>query len=294
MRRARHRTPAARSPRRSRPRSRSTSIGVHKWFGDFHVLRDINLRVTRGERIVICGPSGSGKSTMIRCINRLEEHQQGRIVVDGIELTDDVKKIDEVRREVGMVFQHFNLFPHLTVLENLTLAPIWVRKLPKKEAEEIAMHYLERVKIPEQAGKYPGQLSGGQQQRVAIARALCMNPKIMLFDEPTSALDPEMVKEVLDTMVELAQDGMTMLVVTHEMGFARQVAEPRRVHGRGPDRRDERAGGVLRQSAARADQAVPEPDFALRSEGYRYGTALLPLPRQAGEVKAAPCAIALR
>ena len=199
-------------------------VGVHKWYGDFHVLRDINLHVTKGERIVICGPSGSGKSTMIRCINRLEEHQQGRVVVDGTELTNDVKKIDEVRRDVGMVFQHFNLFPHLTVLENLTLAPIWVRKMPKKDADEIAMQYLGRVKIPEQAGKYPGQLSGGQQQRVAIARALCMNPKIMLFDEPTSALDPEMVKEVLDTMVQLAQDGMTMLVVTHEMGFARQVA----------------------------------------------------------------------
>jgi general L-amino acid transport system ATP-binding protein len=200
-------------------------IGVHKWYGDFHVLRDINLRVMRGERIVICGPSGSGKSTMIRCINRLEEHQRGRVIVDGIELTNDVKKIDEVRRDVGMVFQHFNLFPHLTVLENLTLAPIWVRKLPKKDAEQAAMHYLERVKIPEQAGKYPGQLSGGQQQRVAIARALCMSPKIMLFDEPTSALDPEMVKEVLDTMVQLALDGMTMLVVSHEMGFARQVAD---------------------------------------------------------------------
>ena len=199
-------------------------IGVHKWFGNFHVLRDINLHVSRGERIVICGPSGSGKSTMIRCINRLEEHQQGRITVDGIELTSDLKRIDEVRREVGMVFQHFNLFPHLTVLENLTLAPVWVRKLPRKEAERIAMHYLDRVKIPEQANKYPGQLSGGQQQRVAIARALCMNPKIMLFDEPTSALDPEMVKEVLETMVELAHDGMTMLVVSHEMGFARQVA----------------------------------------------------------------------
>jgi general L-amino acid transport system ATP-binding protein len=199
-------------------------VGVHKWYGDFHVLRDIDLRVPRGERIVICGPSGSGKSTLIRCINRLEVHQQGRIVVDGVELTNDVKKIDEIRRDVGMVFQHFNLFPHLTVLENLTLAPIWVRKLPKAEAEAIAMHYLQRVRIPEQASKYPGQLSGGQQQRVAIARALCMNPKIMLFDEPTSALDPEMVKEVLDTMVELARDGMTMLVVTHEMGFARQVA----------------------------------------------------------------------
>ncbi len=199
-------------------------IGVHKWYGDFHVLRDINLRVTKGERIVICGPSGSGKSTMIRCINRLEEHQQGRIVVDGVELTDDVKKVDEIRRDVGMVFQQFNLFPHLTVLENLTLAPVWVRKMPKHDADEIAMHYLNRVKIPEQAAKYPNQLSGGQQQRVAIARALCMNPKIMLFDEPTSSLDPEMVKEVLDTMVQLAHDGMTMLVVTHEMGFARQVA----------------------------------------------------------------------
>ncbi|MCC7348330.1 MAG: amino acid ABC transporter ATP-binding protein [Variibacter sp.] len=198
--------------------------GVHKWYGEFHVLRDINLSVKRGERIVICGPSGSGKSTMIRCINRLEEHQQGRIVVDGIELTGDLKKIDEIRREVGMVFQHFNLFPHLTVLENCTLAPIWVRKMPKKQAEEAAMHYLARVKIPEQAAKYQGQLSGGQQQRVAIARALCMNPKIMLFDEPTSALDPEMVKEVLETMVHLAEDGMTMLCVTHEMGFARQVA----------------------------------------------------------------------
>jgi general L-amino acid transport system ATP-binding protein len=199
-------------------------IGMNKWFGEFHVLRDINLKVMGGERIVVCGPSGSGKSTMIRCINRLEEHQQGRIIVDGIELTNDLKKIDEVRREVGMVFQHFNLFPHLTVLENCSLAPIWVRKMPKHEAEEIARHYLKRVKIPEQAGKFPGQLSGGQQQRVAIARALCMNPKIMLFDEPTSALDPEMVKEVLDTMVGLAEDGMTMLVVTHEMGFARQVA----------------------------------------------------------------------
>jgi general L-amino acid transport system ATP-binding protein len=199
-------------------------IGVNKWFGEFHVLRDINLKVMGCERIVICGPSGSGKSTMIRCINRLEEHQQGRIIVDGIELTSDLKKIDEVRRDVGMVFQHFNLFPHLTVLENCTLAPIWVRKIPKHEAEDIALHYLNRVKIPEQANKYPGQLSGGQQQRVAIARALCMNPKIMLFDEPTSALDPEMVKEVLDTIVALAQDGMTMLVVTHEMGFAREVA----------------------------------------------------------------------
>ena len=199
-------------------------IGMNKWYGDFHVLRDINLKVMGGERIVICGPSGSGKSTMIRCINRLEEHQKGRIIVDGVELTQDLKKIDEVRREVGMVFQHFNLFPHLTILENCTLAPIWVRKTPKAKAEEMAMQYLKRVRIPEQAGKYPGQLSGGQQQRVAIARALCMNPKIMLFDEPTSALDPEMVKEVLDTMVSLAEEGMTMLCVTHEMGFARQVA----------------------------------------------------------------------
>jgi general L-amino acid transport system ATP-binding protein len=199
-------------------------VDMHKWYGSFHVLRDINMKVMRGERIVICGPSGSGKSTLIRCINRLEEHQRGRIIVDGIELTSDLKRIDEIRREVGMVFQHFNLFPHLTVLENCTLALVWVRKMPKKDADEIAMHYLRKVKIPEQAAKYPGQLSGGQQQRVAIARALCMSPKIMLFDEPTSALDPEMIKEVLDTMVELAMDGMTMLVVTHEMGFARQVA----------------------------------------------------------------------
>ena len=197
---------------------------VNKWYGDFHVLRDVNLEVAKGERIVVCGPSGSGKSTMIRCINRLEEHQQGKIIVDGIELTSNVKNIDEVRREVGMVFQHFNLFPHLTIMQNLTLAPIWVKKVPKKEAEERAMYYLERVKIPEQAQKYPGQLSGGQQQRVAIARSLCMNPKLMLFDEPTSALDPEMIKEVLDTMVGLAEEGMTMLCVTHEMGFARQVA----------------------------------------------------------------------
>ena len=211
-------------PGRLRTETAVELIGLNKWYGDFHVLRDINLKVRGGERIVICGPSGSGKSTMIRCINRLEEHQGGQIFVDGVEVTADLKKIDEVRREVGMVFQHFNLFPHLTVLENCTLAPIWVRKMPKKEAEEVALHYLRRVKISEQASKYPGQLSGGQQQRVAIARALCMNPKIMLFDEPTSALDPEMVKEVLDTMVALAHDGMTMLVVTHEMGFARQVA----------------------------------------------------------------------
>jgi len=197
---------------------------MNKWYGQFHVLKDINLTVNRGERIVICGPSGSGKSTLIRCINRLEEHQQGLISVDGIELNDDLKNIDAIRREVGMVFQHFNLFPHLTVLENCTLAPIWVKKLPKKEADEIAMQYLERVKIPEQAGKYPGQLSGGQQQRVAIARSLCMSPKIMLFDEPTSALDPEMIKEVLDVMIELAREGMTMICVTHEMGFAKTVA----------------------------------------------------------------------
>ena len=199
--------------------------GMNKWYGSFHVLRDINLTVYRGERIVICGPSGSGKSTLIRSINRLEEHQQGQIVVDGTELTNDLKNIDKVRSEVGMVFQHFNLFPHLTILENCTLAPIWVRKMPKKEAEEVAMRYLTRVKIPEQANKYPGQLSGGQQQRVAIARSLCMNPRVMLFDEPTSALDPEMIKEVLDVMVELAEEGMTMLCVTHEMGFARTVAD---------------------------------------------------------------------
>ncbi len=200
-------------------------IDVHKWYGSFHVLKDINLKVKKGERIVICGPSGSGKSTMIRCINHLEEHQRGKIVVDGIELTEDIKQIEAIRREVGMVFQHFNLFPHLTILENLTLAPIWVKKMPRAEAEEIAMKYLERVKIPEQRDKYPGQLSGGQQQRVAIARSLCMMPKVMLFDEPTSALDPEMISEVLDVMVELAEEGMTMLCVTHEMGFAKKVAD---------------------------------------------------------------------
>ncbi|HJO74341.1 MAG: amino acid ABC transporter ATP-binding protein [Rhodospirillales bacterium] len=198
--------------------------GMHKWFGRFHVLKDINLDVKQAERIVVCGPSGSGKSTLIRCINRLEEHQRGRIVVDGIELTNDLKNIDAIRREVGMVFQHFNLFPHLTVIENLTLGPIWVRRTPRKEAEESAMKYLERVKIPEQAEKFPGQLSGGQQQRVAIARSLCMNPKVMLFDEPTSALDPEMIKEVLDVMIELAETAMTMIVITHEMGFAKAVA----------------------------------------------------------------------
>jgi general L-amino acid transport system ATP-binding protein len=198
--------------------------GVHKWYGDFHVLKDINITVQKGERIVICGPSGSGKSTTIRCINHLEEHQQGQIIVDGTELTGDLKHIEQIRKEVGIVFQHFNLFPHLTILENLTLAPIWVKNVAKAEAEAIAMKYLERVKIPEQADKYPGQLSGGQQQRVAIARSLCMNPKVMLFDEPTSALDPEMISEVLDVMVELAEDGMTMICVTHEMGFAKKVA----------------------------------------------------------------------
>jgi len=197
---------------------------MHKWFGDFHVLQDINLQVGRQERIVICGPSGSGKSTLIRCINRLEEHQRGQIIVDGIELTNNIKNIEKIRAEVGMVFQHFNLFPHLTIVENLSLGPIWVRKVPRKEAEEAAMHYLEKVHIAEQAKKYPGQLSGGQQQRVAIARSLCMAPKVMLFDEPTSALDPEMIKEVLDVMIELAREGMTMIVVTHEMGFAKSVA----------------------------------------------------------------------
>ena len=198
---------------------------VNKWYGDFHVLKDVDLTVYSGQKLVVCGPSGSGKSTMIRCINRLEEHQEGSIVVDGVELTNDLRNIEQIRREVGMVFQQFNLFPHLTVLENLTLAPIWVRKVPKKEAEESAMYFLERVRIPEQAAKYPGQLSGGQQQRVAIARSLCMKPKVMLFDEPTSALDPEMIKEVLDVMVELANEGMTMICVTHEMGFARTVAD---------------------------------------------------------------------
>jgi general L-amino acid transport system ATP-binding protein len=199
-------------------------FGMHKWFGDFHVLQDINLTVSKQERIVICGPSGSGKSTLIRCINRLEEHQRGQIIVDGMELTNDLKNIEKIRAEVGMVFQHFNLFPHLTILDNLSLGPIWVRKTPKKEAEEAAMYFLEKVQIAEQALKYPGQLSGGQQQRVAIARSLCMSPKVMLFDEPTSALDPEMIKEVLDVMIDLAREGMTMIVVTHEMGFAKSVA----------------------------------------------------------------------
>ena len=199
-------------------------IDMHKWFGEFHVLNGINLTVKKQERIVICGPSGSGKSTLIRCINRLEEHQRGQIIVDGLELTNNLKNIEKIRAEVGMVFQHFNLFPHLTIIDNLTLGPIWVRKVPKKEAEETAMYYLEKVQIADQALKYPGQLSGGQQQRVAIARSLCMNPKVMLFDEPTSALDPEMIKEVLDAMIELAREGMTMIVVTHEMGFAKSVA----------------------------------------------------------------------
>ncbi len=215
----------ATSPAAASDRPMIEMRNLNKWYGEFHVLTNINFTVRKGEKVVVCGPSGSGKSTMIRCINRLEEHQQGQLIVDGIELTNDIKNIDAIRREVGMVFQQFNLFPHLTVLENLTLAPIWVRKMPKKEAEEIARYYLGRVHIPEQADKYPGQLSGGQQQRVAIARSLCMNPKIMLFDEPTSALDPEMVKEVLDVMVGLAEEGgMTMLCVTHEMGFARKVA----------------------------------------------------------------------
>ncbi len=199
-------------------------VDMHKWYGDFHVLKGINLDIAEKERIVICGPSGSGKSTLIRCINRLEEHQRGQIIVDDIELTNNIKNIEKIRAEVGMVFQHFNLFPHLSIVENLTLGPIWVRKIPKKEAEETAMYYLEKVQIADQARKYPGQLSGGQQQRVAIARSLCMNPKVMLFDEPTSALDPEMIKEVLDVMIELAQEGMTMIVVSHEMGFARSVA----------------------------------------------------------------------
>ncbi len=213
------------NPEREKQQPVITISGVNKWYEDFHVLKDINLEVGRGEKLVICGPSGSGKSTLIRCINRLEVHQQGKIIVDGIELTNDVKRIDKVRRETGMLFQNFNLFPHLTVLENLTLSPIWIRKMPLKEAQELAFHYLERVRIPDLAHKYPGQCSGGQQQRIAIARCLCMNPKIMLFDEPTSALDPEMIKEVLDVMIDLAGSGMTMLCVTHEMGFARTVAD---------------------------------------------------------------------
>jgi general L-amino acid transport system ATP-binding protein len=219
-------------PKRLQPQKKSKVrmpavelIGVNKWYGAFHVLKNIDLSVEKGEKIVICGPSGSGKSTLIRCINRLETHQDGRILVEDIELTEDLRQIDKIRAQVGMVFQSFNLFPHLTVLDNLCLAPVWVKKMPRREAEQTAMQYLQRVKIAEQANKYPGQLSGGQQQRVAIARALCMNPRIMLFDEPTSALDPEMIKEVLDVMVELARSGMTMLCVTHEMGFARSVAD---------------------------------------------------------------------
>jgi general L-amino acid transport system ATP-binding protein len=219
-----NRTSSANSGNQSSDKAMIEIIDMHKWFGDFHVLQGINLTVNKGERFVICGPSGSGKSTLIRCINRLEEYQRGLVVVDGIELTSNIKNIEKVRMEVGMVFQHFNLFPHLTIIENLTLGPIWVRKVPKTEAEETARYYLEKVHIGEQAQKYPGQLSGGQQQRVAIARSLCMNPKVMLFDEPTSALDPEMIKEVLDVMIELAQEGMTMIVVSHEMGFAKSVA----------------------------------------------------------------------
>ena len=243
---------------------------MNKWYGTFHVLRDINLDVQRGERIVICGPSGSGKSTLIRCINALEEHQQGSITVDGTLLSSDVKNIDKVRSEVGMCFQHFNLFPHLTILENCTLAPIWVRKIPKKEAEETAMHFLEKVKIPEQADKYPGQLSGGQQQRVAIARSLCMKPRIMLFDEPTSALDPEMIKEVLDTMIELAEDGMTMLCVTHEMGFARQVANRVIFMDAGQIVEQNEPEEFFRQSTIRSHKIVLEPNFGPLAEGALY------------------------
>lgn len=216
---------ATTTPEREKGKTIVSISGLNKWFNDFHVLKNINLEVGKGEKLVICGPSGSGKSTLIRCINRLEIHQQGKIIVDGIELTNDVKRIDKIRRETGMLFQNFNLFPHMTVLENLTLSPIWIRKMPLKEARELAFHYLERVRIPDLAQKYPGQCSGGQQQRVAIARCLCMNPKIMLFDEPTSALDPEMIKEVLDVLIDLAESGMTMLCVTHEMGFARTVAD---------------------------------------------------------------------
>ena len=254
--------------------------GVHKWYGQFHVLKNINLTVQQGERIVLCGPSGSGKSTTIRCINRLEEHQQGQIIVDGTELTSDVKHIEAIRREVGMVFQHFNLFPHLTVLENCVLAPIWVRKTPRREAEEVAMQYLRRVKIPDQAKKYPGQLSGGQQQRVAIARSLCMKPKIMLFDEPTSALDPEMVKEVLDTMVSLAEDGMTMLCVTHEMGFAQAVANRvMEINPRFPDGHFRSTGGynseyfniglTRARGAELSTEVAPHANVHLRA-GYTF------------------------
>ena len=245
-------------------------LSMNKWYGDFHVLRDINLTVNKSERIVICGPSGSGKSTLIRCMNRLEEHQEGKVIVDGIELTNDIKKIDEVRREVGMVFQHFNLFPHLTIMENCTIAPIWVRKMPKAEAEEVAMEYLTRVKIPEQAHKYPGQLSGGQQQRVAIARSLCMNPRIMLFDEPTSALDPEMIKEVLEVMVDLAQTGMTMLCVTHEMGFARQVANRVIFMDEGQIIEQNEPAEFFDNPAQRPHETVPQSDPALRHSGIAF------------------------
>ena len=257
-------------PRAGAPDMRTTQnpvaveiVKLSKWFGAFHVLRDIDLTVMRGERIVICGPSGSGKSTLLRCINRIENWQRGRVIVDGMELTDDLKKIEEVRREVGMVFQQFNLFPHLTVLENCTLAPVWVRKMPKKEAEEIARHYLERVRIPEQADKYPAQLSGGQQQRVAIARALCMRPKIMLFDEVTSALDPEMVKEVLDTMVGLANRRHDHAGGEPRDGLCPAGGEPDGVHRRRPDHRGERARGLFLPPAARAHQAFLEPDLAM-------------------------------
>jgi|SRR5699024_5255245 len=217
--------PTASSARRSADQPVIDIRQMHKWYGNFHVLKDINLQVEKGERIIVCGPSGSGKSTMIRCVNRLEEHQRGKILIDGTELTDEPRNLERVRRDVGMVFQHFNLFPHLTILDNCCLAPVWVKKMPRKQAEEIAFNYLEKVRIPEQADKYPGQLSGGQQQRVAIARSLCMNPHVMLFDEPTSALDPEMIKGVLDVMGELAEEGMTMVCVTHEMGFAKEVAD---------------------------------------------------------------------
>ena len=257
---------------------------VNKWYGQFHVLRDIDLYVARGERIVICGPSGSGKSTLIRCINRLEEHQQGTLKVDGVELTDDLKAIEAIRKQVGMVFQQFNLFPHLTVLQNLTLAPMWVGKIPKKEADERAMLQLKRVKIAEQAAKYPLQLSGGQQQRVAIARALCLTPKIMLFDEPTSALDPEMIKEVLDVMIELANMGITMICVTHEMGFARSVADRVIFMDEGPDHRAEHAGGILQQSQERAHARLPVEDpgaLAARRAGWPSSHPARPL-RHAG------------
>ena len=239
---------------------------MNKWFGSFHVLRDIDLTVNRGERIVVCGPSGSGKSTLIRSINALEEHQTGQIIVDGTELTSDIKNIDRIRSEVGMVFQHFNLFPHLSILENCTLAPIWVRKIPKKDAEETAMHFLEKVKIPEQADKYPGQLSGGQQQRVAIARSLCMRPRIMLFDEPTSALDPEMIKEVLDTMIELAEDGMTMICVTHEMGFAKNVADKVIFMDKGSiieDKSNPTTSNFFENSIANGSPTYPKPTIAI-------------------------------